>query len=111
GGYGPTAVDVVGRNPRLCGAGIFHDPADLCVLLVVGALFGLYQLTNRRRGSLRFIWLLPLGVIVAGIPLTGSRGGMLAMLAGLGTLALTRLGVRRGLILGGLLLPVLLVAA
>ncbi len=95
---------------RLCGAGIFNDPNDLCVLLAVGVVLSLYLLGDRRAGPARFLWVGPLGVFLAAIPLTHSRGGLLALAGGLGTLAVGRLGARRGLLLLAVVAPVGLVA-
>lgn len=96
--------------PRLCGCGIFHDPNDLCVLLAVSCVFCLDLVFDRGlHGFLRFLCLPPLIVFLAAIPLTHSRGGLLAVLAGLGTLALSAMG-RKGLWLLLLVVPVALVA-
>jgi hypothetical protein len=108
--YDPQTGEFLGVKSRLCGAGIFHDPNDLCVLLVVGVLIALFQVTDRRLGLLRFAWVVPLAVFAGSIPLTHSRGGMLALVGGLGTLVIARLGVRRGGVLLLVLLPGLLVA-
>jgi O-antigen ligase len=95
--------------PRLCGAGIFNDPNDLCVLLAIGVILSLYFLGDRRAGVLRFAALIPLAVFSVAIPLTHSRGGLLAVLAGLGVLAADRLGPRAAAALGVLGLLGLLV--
>ncbi|MCI0703402.1 MAG: O-antigen ligase family protein [Planctomycetia bacterium] len=108
--YDPTTSELIAPTARLCGAGIFHDPNDLCVLLAVGVVFTLYKLTDRSAGAARFAWMIPLGVFLGAIPLTHSRGGLLALLAGLGTLAIVRLGARRGMLLLALAIPVLFVA-
>src|SRR5262249_11715338 len=97
--------ETVGLLPRLCGAGIFHDPNDLCVLLVIGAVFTLYLTAERRLGPGGFAAAVPLGVFLGAIPLTASRGGMLALFAALTTFAFLRLGARRGVMLILLALP------
>lgn len=93
---------------RMCGCGIFHDPNDLCVLLAVCSLLCLYVIFDPRFGWARFLVVIPLAGFVAAIPLTHSRGGLLALLAGLGSLAVTALGVRRGAIALVLVVPVIL---
>jgi O-antigen ligase len=93
---------------RLCGAGIFHDPNDLCVLLAVGLFVVLYFLGDSEVGPLRLVYLLLFGVIALAIPLTHSRGGLLAVLAGLGVLAAERFGVRRAVVIAVVLVPMLL---
>lgn len=94
---------------RLVGTGLFQDPNDLCSLLVVSILLGLYCLTNHRAGATRFAFVLPLGLFLYALALTQSRGGMLALLAGLFAFLCARFGTRAGLSLGALLMPVLLV--
>jgi O-antigen ligase len=101
--------ELIGRTPRLCGAGIFNDPNDLCVLLVIGALLALCLLTRPGAGPGRFLWAAPLAVFAWGVPFTQSRGGLLALVAGLGALLVVRIGARRGLLLTALALPVLAV--
>lgn len=96
--------------PRLCGAGIFNDPNDLCVLLAIGVILCLFAVGNRRLGLARWFAIAPLGVIVAAIQLTHSRGGLMAVLAGLAVLATNRLGMRRGLLVLGVVLAPLLLA-
>jgi hypothetical protein len=91
---------------RLMGSGIFHDPNEFCLVLAAAMPLALYQLSNRRLGPIRWLWLAPLGLFLYGVSLTHSRGGFLAMLAGLGTLALARLGLRRALVAAALALPV-----
>ncbi|MBN9519683.1 O-antigen ligase family protein [bacterium] len=96
--------------PRLRGAGIFNDPNEFCVLLSVGVLLSLYLLGDRRAGAGRGVWVIPLAAFATAVPLTHSRGGMLALLAGLGAFAADRYGLRRGLLILAVTLPVVLVA-
>jgi O-antigen ligase len=95
---------------RLCGAGIFNDPNDLCVLLAIGLILTLYLLGDRQAGSIRFVCLVPLVVFAAAVPLTHSRGGLLAVLAGLTVLAVSRFGGKRAVVIFGILIPLLLTA-
>lgn len=101
--------EVIETRARLCGAGIFHDPNDLCVLLVIGVLLATWLLFDRSYGFIRFLWAIPLGVFLLAVPLTHSRGGMLALCGGLGTLAIVRLGAKRGALLLTLIAPLLLI--
>jgi putative inorganic carbon (HCO3(-)) transporter len=96
--------------PRLCGPGIFHDPNDLSVILALGVLLGLYWLGERRQGGLRWAWLLPVGMFGYAIVLTHSRGGLLALLAGLVTLLYSRFSGWKSTALTLLIVPALLVA-
>jgi hypothetical protein len=93
---------------RMAATGLFRDPNDLCVIIGVGILLTLNELTERRWGGLRFLWLLPLVLFGYGFVLTRSRGGLLALLAGLGGVFLLRFGWRRTLLLGSIGVPVLL---
>lgn len=71
-----------GTIRRLVGTGIFNDPNDLCLLLVVaiGCCFCFYVATPSRLLKLG-LWL-PIGVLGYAITLTYSRGGLLALLGG-----------------------------
>jgi hypothetical protein len=93
---------------RLRGSGLFADPNDLCVLLSVSLVFTVYGLTDTRSVLLRLAMLGPLGIFCYAVALTHSRGGMLAVLGGLGAYLWARQGLSRSLLIGGALLPVLL---
>jgi hypothetical protein len=93
---------------RLYGPGIFQDPNDICTLIVTCLVLVLGLLADRRGGVLRWAFLVPLAVFVWGFYLTKSRGGLLSLLAGLGTFTLLRYGWRRAILLGLLGFPVLL---
>ncbi len=93
---------------RLTGTGIFHDPNDFCVLMVVSILLALYWLTDRPSGLLRVLWLGPLALFLYALTLTHSRGGMLALLVGLLAFFQARWGWQRALTVMGALLPLLL---
>jgi hypothetical protein len=85
--------------PRLRGIGIFSDPNDLSVVLVMGMMIGLYQLG--RRGWARPFWAASTVVMGYALTLTHSRGGFLALLAALVALLAGRVGLKKALILGG----------
>lgn len=92
---------------RLRGTGIFQDPNDLCLVLVVGILLSLYWLSTPRTGELRIAWLGPLILFAYALYLTQSRGGFLCLLAGLSTLFLALYGWRKSLWVGIAVLPAL----
>jgi hypothetical protein len=94
---------------RLRGSGIFQDPNDFCILLVVGIILTLYWLTDSESGVLRVLWVGPLFLFLYGLSLTQSRGGLLALLFGLFALLQARFGWRRALVGIGLLLPAVIV--
>jgi hypothetical protein len=105
-------VNAIGQQVslrRLQGSGIFHDPNEFCLMLAAAMPLALYLMSNRTAGMLRFLWLAPLGLFLYGVSLTHSRGGFLAVLAGLGTVALARFGWRRFIVIAVLGLPLLFV--
>ena len=63
---------------RLCGTGIFHDPNDLCLMLVVAMAICFYFSGDRKFGFLRFGMLIPVGVFGYAMTLTYSRGGLIS---------------------------------
>ena len=95
---------------RLCGIGIFDDPNDLCVLLVVSMALCIGFIGYRKIGRLRFGWFLPLGFAAYTIALTRSRSGFLSLLGSIGTLLWARYGRGRAVLVGAVLLPVLFLA-
>jgi hypothetical protein len=104
-----TALDDSGSEEsmirRLGSTGLFQDPNDMCLMLVLAMTVCLYQLVERRR----WYWAGPLAVFGHALMLTHSRGGFLGMLAALVVLLLARCG-RRALPLGVLVLPTVFVA-
>jgi hypothetical protein len=79
-------TDLSGETPdgkpiwvfRLRGLGMFHDPNDLASLAAVTAIISLYFLTDPRSPGVRYLWLLPLGLMTHAVLMTHSRGGILA---------------------------------
>jgi O-antigen ligase len=94
---------------RLKASGVFNDPNDFALLLVVGVPLSLYFLTDRRLGITRLAWLVPLGLFLYALALTYSRGGFLALMAGLAVLVRSRLSLAKSLALGAVVVPLLLV--
>jgi hypothetical protein len=92
---------------RMYGPGIFQDPNDICVLIVSCMILLIGRLADRRGGLARWLWLLPLAVFLFGFYLTRSRGGLLALAAGLGIAVRVRYGWPRVILLGVLGLPLL----
>jgi O-antigen ligase len=97
----------VGTIPRMCGAGIFNDPNDLCLILSMGTLISLHSAGDRGQGRARFLWLAPAVFFVYAMTLTQSRGGFLGLAAGVLVLMYSRLGWR-AVFLVGLVAPALL---
>lgn len=86
---------------RLMGTGIFQDPNEMCVVLAAMFPVALYFLTDRKLALLMPLWLTSAGVFAYAMVLTKSRGGMLALMAGLGVLGFVRLGWWKTALLGG----------
>ena len=93
---------------RVRGLGIFNDPNDLSLILVVATIIGLHFLTESRNWIRRIAWAIPIGLILWAFELTRSRGGFLALIAAVGTMLITRLGWKRGLIVAALGCPLLI---
>jgi O-antigen ligase len=92
---------------RMYGPAIFQDPNDICALIVVCMILLIGRLADRRGGLARWLWLLPLAVFLFGFYLTRSRGGLLALAAGLAIAVRVRYGWQRVFLLGILGLPLL----
>ncbi|MEI8372300.1 MAG: O-antigen ligase family protein [Planctomycetota bacterium] len=120
---------------RLTSTGIFQDPNDLAMILVVGMVIACYFLvdpvsgpqlrpsapanglaskaerTQSRIGSIVLRWLaIPtIGLFGFAIFRTQSRGGLMALMASLTVLGLFRFGWRRTVLAGMVAVPLLLV--
>ncbi len=92
---------------RMYGPGIFQDPNDICVLIVTCMILLIGKLADRRGGLVRWLWLLPLAVFLFGFYLTRSRGGLVALGAGLGIAVRVRYGWPRAILMSVLGLPLL----
>ncbi|HZK80695.1 MAG TPA: O-antigen ligase family protein, partial [Humisphaera sp.] len=92
---------------RLQGPGIFHDPNDLSLILVMGIVLCTHFLLENRNWASRLTGLLAIGTFFYALMLTQSRGGFLSLLAGLYTLIFYRWGWRKSLFLGAILVPAL----
>jgi O-antigen ligase len=95
---------------RLQGTGLFNDPNDFCLILVVGMTISAYWLTDRGLGLFRIVPLIMLGLFGQALALTHSRGGLLAFLACLIVLIYCRFGWKKTFILAALVLPLLFLA-
>lgn len=85
---------------RLGSTGLFMDPNDLSLMLVMAMTVCIYQIIERRR----LYWVVPLAQFAHALMLTHSRGGFLGLLAALVVLLVSRYG-RRAVPLGLLVLP------
>jgi len=94
------------RFPRLCATGIFSDPNDLSMIAILASVICLFGLGDKQLSLLRFLWLAPLAVLMTAIVYTKSRGGMLALIAAIGTLSYLRFGKLKTLAAAVVVLPV-----
>ncbi len=95
---------------RIVSAGVFNDPNDLCVILMTAALLALGMAVSSPGGLGRVLWLLPLGPLFYAGYLTHSRGGIIALMAGVAGTIYAAVGFRRSLPLTALAVPVVLMA-
>jgi putative inorganic carbon (hco3(-)) transporter len=85
--------------PRMRATGIFNDPNDLSMIIVVAMILLAAGLFYRQFGFPRFALAAPLGFLFYCLTLTQSRGGLLAFVAGGAALLYIQWGaVRAGLV-------------
>lgn len=77
---------------RMRGTGLFQDPNDISLVIVVMGVLCAYFMLDTRQSVLRYWWLIPIATLVAGLIFTRSRGGLLAC----GAAGLTFLAYRYG---------------
>jgi hypothetical protein len=68
---------------RLRFTGILDGPNEVAVFLSVLTFLCGYQFNNKKYGLARSLWLVPIGLFLACIFLTRSRGGLLALISGI----------------------------
>ena len=66
---------------RIRGTGIFADPNDLGLVVVSGIVFSLFFAMHDKMGWLRYLWLIPTGVLYFTLVQTHSRGALLSLAA------------------------------
>lgn len=86
--------------PRICSTGIFNDPNDLAMILVLGMVLGGYALAGARSRFAAPAWLALEGFFGYGLYLTRSRGGLLALAVAVFMLIQTRFGWRKAIVWG-----------
>jgi O-antigen ligase len=94
---------------RLRSTGIFRDPNDLALILVVGMVIAAYWITDRVASTARIAALGGLGLFGYAFALTKSRGGLLTLIAALLALFHSRYGWRKTIVLSALTLPLVFV--
>lgn len=94
---------------RLQATGIFSDPNDFSLILVAALLISWHGVRQSRGLLWPVVWLVPTIIFGYAIALTQSRGGFLALLAGIFYLAVHRFGWRKSLPVIALALAALLI--
>jgi hypothetical protein len=93
---------------QLYGTGIFSDPNDLALVLMMGIGLSLYRLDNQE-SLFRWFWVMPLGLFGYTLALTNSRGGFLAMLVCVLVIFVGRFGWKKAIPVAAVLVPLMLV--
>jgi len=109
-GYPDPATGAMIMESRMCSAGIFNDPNDLCLILVFGIMCSLYHASVAVEWLVSALWAMPSVLFVYSLILTRSRGGLLGCLAAVGTLIWCKYGWKRALPLLVLGLPAVVLA-
>lgn len=103
-GTGWTGATVA-QGSRITYLGFFNDPNDLALAFVVAVPMAIYFVVSTRSVVARAILVAGLGLILYGLLLTNSRGGVLALASLIGLFYLLRAGVAKAMLVG---LPVML---
>lgn len=93
---------------RLRATGIFNDPNDLSMIIVASLAICTFGLFSPNLGPLRPLLLAPLGFLGYALALTGSRGGLLALMAAVVSLLYAKFGWKKAALAAAAALPGLL---
>lgn len=107
-------TDIAGQtmiHGRIRWIGIFEDPNDLGLTILVFTPFAIINLLDKTKSlPARFIWFIFFCLLTYALYLTNSRGTFLGLIAVLIYFSIQHLGWIRGLILGAILLTISLAA-
>jgi O-antigen ligase len=106
-GHADSETGQVSVLLRIVSTGIFNDPNDLSLLLILASGACVYSFGDRRWGAWRWIWLTPMAMFVYAMMLTESRGGFLGLMAAVAVFVWARMGWRRALPVAALIVPVM----
>jgi len=95
--------------PRLCGSGIFNDPNDVCLMLMMAMMICFYRILTPGGGPNRFLWMAPVVVFFLAFVETKSRGGFIALMVAVNVLVVSRLGLKKAIPFWLVAAPVVLV--
>lgn len=90
------------QGTRITYLGIFNDPNDLALAFVIVLPMLAYRLASAKGFLARLLWLAGMGVLLYGIYLTNSRGGMLSAASQFLAFSVARWGVVRSAVPAGL---------
>lgn len=82
---------------RLCGIGVFNDPNDFSLLLIIGMVICGYAMSEGKGVIVRLLLLVPIGLFTYALLLTHSRGGLIAAVTALLAYLQVRFGLRNAL--------------
>lgn len=99
------------KIPRLVSCGLFHDPNDLCVILAFGMVLCVGLAFTADSLIARLMWLAPVIPFFYTCTLTHSRGGLLALFAGITAYGYGRYGLKKSIPALLLVIPAILLAA
>ena len=91
---------------RLRSTGIFNDPNDFAMILIVGIALGLHRFAAAGTFA-KLFWLALLAAFAYALVLTKSRGGFIGLFLCLGVMTYAKWGWKRAAIAGCLMLPLL----
>src|SRR6185295_10091673 len=93
---------------RITYSGIFNDPNDIGLLLVVALALSIFILRTAAGRLMKLLMLAAMGWLLYGVYLTDSRGTLLAVLVVLGLEAWRAYGKTAVMVMGALAVPVLI---
>jgi O-antigen ligase len=100
----PEAGEMI-SDPRLKSTGIFNDPNDFAMILVIGIVLSANSLLTADVAK-KVVWILLMAAMVYALVLTKSRGGFLALFAAAGVFAYFHWGWKRAVLVACLLVPI-----
>lgn len=94
--FAPSETTTIELN-RIAWTGIFQDPNDFGLVLVTGIVFAAFKLSKPGIGAARYIWAIPLAIMLVTLTQTHSRGAFLSIVAVIPSWVMHRHGFRRAI--------------
>jgi len=109
-GIGWTGQTFAPKTTRIRYIGIFSDPNDLSLVFLFSIPLIIYFFAEKKKFLLRIVNIFTLAVILFAMILTQSRGAMVSLGAMMAYYGVRKYGMKKGLIIGAiLLLPLIIV--